>query len=241
MTRMTRIVILLLGAFLLAPLIGLADTIGFTGGNGSTGTGSVSYTAAVGDSFTVTGALINTLSIDGTPYAVSGGVLNLVSGPTSSIVSGCTGGPCIAMMGGGGSLSVDGGVLALSIGTGSTLISASYLPGGFLSFSGSGSGTSGTYSALLDPSSVSLNTAISNLLADLGISSGSNTEMDINLAFSGATYSGHNAVTTSDVGVTTTPVPEPSSLLLLLTGIALLSSAVIYRKTLGVPSERQDL
>lgn len=205
--------VVVLGALLTLPAAVFADTVGFTGGNGSTGTGSVSYTPGMGNNFSVTGAQIDTLSINGASYSITGGLMSLVSGPTISINPGtCVGGGCYATFGSGGSLSVTGATLGL--GLGSTLLSASYLTNGWLSFSGFGNGV---YSALLDPASLSLNTAIMNLLGSPNILSGSNTVINLNIKFSSGTYSGTNAVTNS--GITISTIPEPGTISLLGAGL----------------------
>lgn len=209
--------VLLLTA-LVTPSAIFADSIGFTGGNGSTGTGTASFN---GTNFDVTGAEIDQISIDGTSYAVSGGILDLTSGTTASIISGCTGGSCIATFNPGGSLSVTGSTLGLA--SNSSLLSGSYLDG-TLTFSGGGTGT---YSADLDPSTLYLNPAILSLLSGTDVESASNSEVDMTVTFTGGTYSG--AVSSSGLTVQT---PEPTTLSMLGLGLLLASGLFGFRKQL---------
>ena len=208
-------------AVLLGSTVTFADTIGFTGGNGSTGTGTATYSP--GGSFTISGAVITGLSIDGINFTVTSGLLNLTSGTTNTF-SGCSGGPCSATFNGGGSLSANGAVTSLGISSVASLLSAIYLSGGSLLISG----TTGAFLASLDPSSVSLNSAILSQLAGTYVSSGSNTEIDINLAFSGGTYSGS---VSSSAATIVTAAAEPATAGLLGVGlVSLLALAGVRKK-----------
>jgi hypothetical protein len=207
---------------LVTPSAMRADTIGFTGGNGSTGTGTASFN---GNTFTVAGAEIDQVSIDGTSYAVSDGVLNLTSGTEATIISGCTGGACIATLDPtGSSVSITGMTLGLS--SVSTLLSGSYLDG-TLTFSGSGTGT---YSADLNPSTLYLNPAILSLVSGTDVESASNSEVDMTVTFTGGTVDGYSG-SISNSGLTV-QTPEPTTFSMLGLGLLLLSVPFGFRKRL---------
>jgi hypothetical protein len=200
-----------------------ADTLQFTGSSLSGTGGSFSFLPGSGDSLGVSNALINDLLATGTcptttSCPMSNGTLTLTSGGQISFDSSTNS----YTFDQGGSLDIVGGVSSLGIASGTTLLSASFLAGQTLQITN----TSGTFRALLDPTSIIL-------AAGLGSQapvSGTDTESEFKVNFNFGTGAYTGAIAQSSVSITTSPVSEPSSILFL--GSSLISIVGIRRRWL---------
>jgi hypothetical protein len=209
-----------------SPAAMFADTdFSFTGTVPS-GTAQFSTTSGI---FSVDDAEIDTLTtiIGGvsTQYAISGGELDITSG-AGAILSGCTGNSCLAVFNAGGSLDITGGVASLGIAS-TTLLSSDFLADGVLSFSDTNGVGTGFYSANLDPTDTAL---LAALLGDGIVNSASDTEMNIQLGFSGDVYSGPVASSSVSI-VDSVAAPEPSELPLLLIGLMALGFLALRKRS----------
>jgi hypothetical protein len=198
-----------------------ADTFQFTGSSLSGSGGSFTFLPGSGDSLGVTNALINKLLASGscaTNCAISNGALNLASGGQISFDASTNS----YTFDQGGSLDIVGGISSLGIASGTTLLSASFLAGQTLQLST----TTGTFRALLDPTSIVLAAGLSSQVPV----SGTDTESEFKVIFTPATgiYSG--AIAQSTVTINTSPVSEPASIVFL--GSSLISILGIRRRWL---------
>lgn len=213
------------------PLIGLAiltlmlvapaaqaDVYTFSGSS-ALGSGSFTFTPGSGNTLYVTGALINRFlqSIglcSSAPCTVTGGTATLSSGGQTGTM-----GPAGFIFDAGGVLTIVGGISALGIPNGTTLLTATFLSGQTLQFNGS----LGTFRGSLDPSSVYIDSRITNQSP----TSGTVTQSEFKVTFNAGsgTYSGK--VSQSSINVIATP--EAGSILLL--GVGALCLALLRQRT----------
>lgn len=207
----------------IVPMVALpahAETIGFSGSTASPGGGTFGFTPAAGASISVSNALIQSLLTSfgacNPSCAVSGGLLNLTSG--GQIANPV---PGLYIFGAGGTINITGGIAALGIAAGSSLLSATFLPNATFNFSAT---STSTFGGNLNLASIMLNPAIGTFTY-IG---GSDNQVFMNVKFAGGTYSGD--VFSSNVAIQATPISEPASLSLI--GVGLIGFAALLRRGL---------
>lgn len=209
MTRKLGFAVLVLTCLAVCLPVAQADSLQFTGTTLS-GQGTFTFQPGSGQQVSVTDALINKLLTSSgqctTGCSVSGGYIDLSSGGEVSYSNG------VYTFNTGGELEIFGSISSLGINSVTNLLSASFLNGQTLQFSGS----TGTFRGLLDPSSIQLNPAIgSNPI------SGTDTESEFDVSFNSSTGAYTGDVSKSTVMVTTAAVPEPASAFLLISSIGI--------------------
>ncbi len=196
----------------------MADTISFQGTKGTFSFGNTTSSSLVTPGASITG--ISDLVNSALDVSVQGGLITLTSGAAKSMCSSAT---CSVVFGTGGTLTLTGGVSALGIPAGTTLVTATFADGSSTFFS-TGTGTFGG-----DLTSLTVNSMILSYFKITG-ARGSEAQ-----TFTGVTFNSskgfHGEVGTSGLTISgmTPSVPEPSSLSLFTLALIALGLVVTRR------------
>jgi hypothetical protein len=223
--RFSLIGLAMISLMLVAPAAH-ADVYTFSGSS-ALGSGSFTFTPGSGSALEVSGALINRFlqSIglcSSSACTVTGGSATLSSGGQNGTMG--AGGFSFDA---GGVLTIIGGVAALGIPEGTTLLTATFLAGQTLQFSG----TTGTFRGSLDPASINIDSRIT----DQSATSGTVTQSEFKVSFNAGTETYSGKVSQSSINVIATPgviaTPEAGSVLLLGVGALCLAGLLRQRIT----------
>jgi hypothetical protein len=182
----------------------------------STGGGTISY---AGGANPLMGANIPESTVKGEGTAAHNGVQLTITGGTLNFHTGLFSGTSSTILGPawnfaqGGSMMITGGVPALGIASGSTLLSGTLVGGSVVDVGG------GTFKVTIDVATDPINSTIASYF---GEPTGASILLVFGFSATGAPPGSFTSGQVFSGDVTTSPVPEPSAVVMLLSGLPLL-------------------